>query len=258
MDMLEHTFIHIPGIGLKTEQRLWRHGILTWRDYLQAEQTFFSPGRHAFVRRHVEASVENRGNILFFRDQLASKDHWRLFGAFKDRAVYLDIETSGRFHGVEEITLIGLYDGCEVQTYINGVNMHEFERAVGAYELVVTFNGTVFDLPMIRRHFPSISLPRAHVDLRFFMGRLGYRGGLKSIEKQLSLCRAAEIDGMTGYDAVNLWQAYQWGNRGALDRLVQYNTADIVNLKPLMERGYESMKKALLGGSQAIRTEKSL
>lgn len=256
--MLDHTFIHIPGIGLKTEQRLWQHGILTWRDYLEAEKPFFSPGRDAFVRRHLEASLENRDNIVFFQNRLTSGDHWRLFGAFKDRAVYLDIETSGRLHGVEEITLIGLYDGCEVRTYINGTNIHEFERAIGSYELVITFNGILFDLPVIRRHFPSISLPQAHVDLRFFMRRLGYRGGLKSIEKQFSLCRALDIDGMTGYDAVNLWEAYQWGDSGALERLVRYNTADIVNLKPLMETGYEKMKKELLDKSEATRTENSL
>ena len=26
--MLEHTFIHVPGIGAKTERRLWQRGIL--------------------------------------------------------------------------------------------------------------------------------------------------------------------------------------------------------------------------------------
>ena len=43
-----------------------------------------------------------------------------------------------------------------------------------------------------------------------------------------------------------LWKAYQWGDPEALDRLIQYNTADIVNLKPLMEMGYREMKARLL------------
>ena len=34
----------------------------------------------------------------------------------------------------------------------------------------------------------------------------------------------------------------------ALDTLIQYNSADIVNLKPLMETGYKEMKERLLGG----------
>ncbi len=51
---------------------------------------------------------------------------------------------------------------------------------------------------------------------------------------------------MTGYDAVRLWKAYENGDRSALKRLIQYNTADIVHLKPLMEKGYYEMKRRLL------------
>jgi uncharacterized protein YprB with RNaseH-like and TPR domain len=247
--LLEHTFIHVPGIGPKTEQRLWQRGILTWEDYLKAKEKFFSPSRDLYVSKHLQNSLENRDNILFFRDRLSSGDQWRLFDFFKDGAVYLDIETSGRFQGVDEITVIGLYDGNQVLTYISGINMHEFETAISAYELIITFNGLQFDVPMIRSHFPSISLPPAHIDLRFLLKKLGFQGGLKAIEKQFSLCRSDEIDGMTGLDAVNLWKAYQWGDQKALDRLVAYNTADIVNLKPLMETAYKKMKKKLLGGN---------
>jgi uncharacterized protein YprB with RNaseH-like and TPR domain len=158
----------------------------------------------------------------------------------------LDIETNGGHHGADEITVIGLYDGSQVQTYVNGMNLNEFETAISAYELIVTFNGSLFDLPVIRRHFPSISLPPGHIDLRFLLNKLGYRGGLKAIERQFSLHRGSTIDGMTGFDAVNLWKAYQWGDESALERLVEYNTADIVNLKPLMEMGYKRLKEALL------------
>ena len=55
-----------------------------------------------------------------------------------------------------------------------------------SFDLVVTFNGTSFDLPFIRRAFPNISLPAVHIDLRFVMRRLGYRGGLKKIEKEIN------------------------------------------------------------------------
>jgi uncharacterized protein YprB with RNaseH-like and TPR domain len=112
--------------------------------------------------------------------------------------------------------------------------------------MVVTFNGSLFDLPVIRRHFPYIALPPVHIDLRFFLKRLGYRGGLKTIEKTFSLSRAPEIQDLTGYDAVKLWKAYEYGDASALERLIQYNTADIVHLKPLMEAGYNEMKSRLL------------
>jgi uncharacterized protein YprB with RNaseH-like and TPR domain len=245
--LLEHTFIHIPGIGPKTEQRLWQRDILTWEAFLTWDaRGFFPPARHAYVRRQVEASIENQENIRFFRDRLSSTDMWRAFDRFKEKAVYLDIETSGEGRAQEEITVIGLYDGLSVQTFVDGINLNDFELAVAAYDLVITFNGSQFDLPVIRRHFPHIAVPSGHIDLRFFLKRLGYSGGLKAIEKTFGLARPPEIDGMNGYDAVMLWKAYARGDQSALERLIQYNTADIVNLKPLMERGYQEMKARLL------------
>ena len=172
---------------------------------------------------------------------------WRVFDSFKAKAVYLDIETSGGYQGVDEITVIGIYDGHTVQTFVNGINLDDFEIAIAEYELVITFNGSSFDLPIIRKWFPSISLPDGHIDLRFFLNKLGFKGGLKKIEKDFGLCRDSGIDGVDGYEAILLWNAYQRGDKTALDTLIQYNSADIVNLKPLMEIGYNEMKERLLG-----------
>jgi uncharacterized protein YprB with RNaseH-like and TPR domain len=241
--MLEHTFVHIQGLGTKTEQKLWQCGIRTWNDFLRHEGTVLSSGRDEFIKQELESSIEHREDIRFFRDRLTSGHMWRLFNAFEEKAVYLDIETSGGYQGVEEVTVIGIYDGRKVQTFVNGINLDEFEIAISEYDLIITFNGTSFDLPIIRRWFRNISLPTAHIDLRFLLKRLGYTGGLKKIEKALGLMRSPEINGMDGYEAVLLWKAYQWGDRSALDTLIQYNTADIVNLRPLMEMGYKEMKR---------------
>jgi hypothetical protein len=129
---------------------------------------------------------------------------------------------------------------------VNGKNLDAFEIALSSYPLVVTFNGSCFDLPVIRRSFKDISLPPAHIDLRFLLGRLGYRGSLKRIEQEVGVGRDAGVRGMGGIDAVLLWHAYQWGDDSALERLIRYNTADIVNLKPLMEMAFEQMKASVL------------
>ncbi len=244
--MLKHTFIHIQGIGEKTEQYIWRKGIYSWEQFLEAQEPLFSQKRDTFIRKELEESFKHLDDIGFFHRRFSSSDMWRLFSTFKHKAAYLDIETSGGYMGVDDITVIGIYDGKSVRSFVNGINLQEFEVAIPEYELLVTFNGASFDLPFIRRYFPGISLPKAHIDLRFLLRKLGYRGSLKKIEKEFGLKRASDIEGMDGFDAVKLWRAYQWGDHSSLDLLLHYNTADTVNLEPLMEKGFELMKKRLL------------
>jgi uncharacterized protein YprB with RNaseH-like and TPR domain len=196
----------------------------------------------------LEASVEHCWDIRYFSRRLSSVNAWRLFDAFKNRAVYLDIETSGGYQGLDEITVIGLYDGRNTQTFVNGDNLDRFEIAVADYDMVITFSGSAFDLPFIRRWFPNIHLPPAHVDLRFLLKQLGYTGGLKKIEKSFGLDRDDDIQGMGGYEAVLLWKDFQWGNDEALEKLIRYNTADIVNLEPLMVTACKKMKEKLFSG----------
>jgi hypothetical protein len=62
----------------------------------------------------------------------------------------------------------------------------------------------------------------------------------------MDIFRESAIEGLDGFDAVLLWRNYQWGDQTALEKLIQYNTADIVNLKPLMVFGYQEMKQKLL------------
>jgi uncharacterized protein len=243
--LLEHTFIHLNGIGPKTEQHLWNRGIRTWKDFLDHKEPVFSPERDALIRRELEISQEKRQDPLFFANSLPPSDLWRIYESFQDQAVFLDIETSGGYQGMDEITVIGLYDGRKVQTFVNGRNLDDFEQALAAFPLVITFNGSCFDLPYLKRWFRHIVLPPAHIDLRFVLRKLGLRGGLKSIEEQVGLFRDPTVAGLNGFDAVLLWKDYQWGDESALERLILYNTMDIVQLKPLMELGAREMKKRL-------------
>jgi uncharacterized protein YprB with RNaseH-like and TPR domain len=202
------------------------------------------------IRDMLESSVAHRDNIRFFTERLAGCDLWRLFPRFHRRVVYVDIETSGNNSHLDEITVIGAYDGSSVHTFVNGINLEAFEVFIAPYEIMVTFNGSCFDVPYIRRWFRNIALPPAHIDLRFLLNRLGYGGGLKKIEKRLGIFREPAVEGMDGYDAVQLWEAHQWGDPDALGRLIDYNTEDIVNLKPLMEMGYREMRTKTLGTVQ--------
>ena len=106
------------------------------------------------------------------------------------------------------------------------------------YSLIVTFNGKRFDLPFIRRTLGRFPEYQAHIDLLYPLRKLGYRGGLKSIEVQLGLEREGALKEANGFLAVLLWAEYQRGNKAALDTLVRYNLEDVVNLQHLADVAY--------------------
>ena len=93
------------------------------------------------------------------------------------------------------------------------------------YEVLVSYNGKSFDVPVIERFF-NITLDKAHIDLRYVLNFLGFKGGLKGCESQLGLSRS-KLDGVNGYMAVLLWNLYQQtGERRALETLLAYNIMD--------------------------------
>jgi uncharacterized protein len=239
--MLCHTFQHIPGLGERRERALWRRGISTWDDLLAAPQDSGLPLtllRDAEAIIHLSQEALRQGNIYFFAQLLPVREHWRLYGDFQDATAYLDIETGPLGHGRQGITVIGLFDGQEFRSFVRGHNLHTFEAYLRRYDLLVTFNGKSFDLPMIERDL-GIPIYQAQIDLRMFLHQLGCHGGLKRIERQWGIYREDEIAGLTGFDAVLLWARYRHGDAAALQRLIAYNRADVVNLEVLLKRGYE-------------------
>ena len=84
------------------------------------------------------------------------------------------------------------------------------------------------------------------MDLCHTLKRLGYRGGLKKIEKQLGINRGEDTDGLNGMDAIRLWREYLRGNEASLDTLIAYNQEDVVNLERLAEIAYSKMERETL------------
>ena len=116
----------------------------------------------------------------------------------------------------------------------------------------MTYNGKSFDVPFIRNDL-GISIEHAHIDLRYVLGSLGYRGGLKACEKKLGIDRGNLVD-VDGYFAVLLWRDYRrGGNRRALDTLLAYNVLDVVNLETLMIIAYNhKLRGTPLEGSHSL------
>lgn len=245
--VLTSTFVHAQGIGYATERRIWELGAITWSRFLEIyPEIRLSEHKKALVLSCVEESIARlaEGDHRFFSRSLHPKDHWRAVSEFGNRLAYLDIETTGCGRD-DQITIIGVYDGKEMHSFVRGQNLELFPDFISGFQMLVTFAGTTFDLPFIKRVFPGLQLDQLHVDLMSMLRRLGLTGGLKNIERQLGICRRPEVEGMTGFDAVRLWQEYRRGSTEALELLLTYNKEDVMNMAFLLEHACNLMRDGL-------------
>jgi hypothetical protein len=233
--VLESTFIHVPGIGQRRELELWERGFTDWDRFLKSHP----PGRWRDLiasRLDVERAIQD----------LPKREVWRILPSFPGRTAYLDIETEGLAIGEDLVTCIGLSDGHRTEMFVRGQNLSEFPAALLRFDLVVTYNGACFDLPVLKNAFPAVNFDRLrHVDLRYPAHRVGLKGGLKSIEHQLGLSRADEIQGADGYLAVLLWREHGRGHPHAVETLAHYCIADVISLKPLAAEVYNRLSRGL-------------
>lgn len=248
--MLRQTFLHIPGVGYRTEEKLWKAGVTSWDAF---------PNGRARARigkvlaRRIEDELDRSEEALrrrtyrYFAGNLMPREHWRAWPDFRKDVAFLDIETTGLSIGRDAVTVVGLYDGTRKRSFIQGINLEELPAALEPVKMLVTFNGQRFDAPFLRRAFPRMRLDQIHVDLVHPLHRLGFYGGLKRIEVRLGIERSAETAGLSGFDAVHLWHAYEQGDDDALDLLVAYNLEDVVNLEALAEFAYAELRSLCMG-----------
>lgn len=244
--LLNATFLHAPGIGPTLEQRLWQAGIVSWEQALDAapRDLPLTLGQRELLLPTLDASVGalGTGDYGFFARALPLREHWRCAPAFMDRIGFLDIETNGGFRA-DSITVIGVYDNNESRIYIKGRDLDDFAADASGYALFVTFFGTGFDLPFLRRRFPQVPFDQLHIDLCPLLRRLGFKGGLKAVETTLGIRRGPNVEGMSGLDAVRLWRQWRRSeDQNALDLLLAYNRADIENLSLLLAFAYGRLK----------------
>ena len=242
--MLSNSFLHIPGVGTKTEQRIWARGLTTWQAFLQnPPQAGLSARATQRIAEAVTLSLDclRQEDHRFFAARLARREHWRAYPEFSHRVAYLDIETTDLYG--DNVTLVGLYDGRDVRVYQQGQDLEQFPEDIGRFGLIVTFFGTCFDLPYLRRRFPEITFDQLHVDLCHVFRRLGLTGGLKRIEHALGIARSPETEGLDGWDAVRLWREWERGSQEALDLLKAYNKEDVVNMEVLMRYAYPRLRE---------------
>ncbi|MGI0054716.1 MAG: ribonuclease H-like domain-containing protein [Thermoplasmata archaeon] len=243
--MLRSTFLHLEGIGRTTEANLWRAGILDWAELEGAPGLTARSHRIREEVRQSEAALRD-GDPGWFARRLPPSEHWRLYPAFSKAIAYLDIETTSLspYEGV--VTVVTVHGSLGTRSFVRGDDLDELPAHLGRYGIVVTFNGSLFDIPFLEVHYPTFIPPPGHIDLRFLFYRIGQAGGLKRIEERLGIGSRAGVEGVRGLDAVRLWNEFMRGNSASLERLVRYNRADTVNLEPLLSYAAKEMRARLL------------
>lgn len=241
MSLLTRSYQHISGIGVKKESQLWQEGALDWQYTLDNINFFAMPKTiRDTLKEELPKSIKffEEKNYNYFLQKLPELSRYRVYPYLEGKTVFLDIETTGIKPADSYITVIGCYDGKETKVFVHGKNELDFLDYIKKFSIVVTFNGTCFDIPFLERYFAT-KIGLVQIDLRFVLKDLGYTGGLKKIEQEVGLSRGGDMDGVNGYTAVLLWNYYKnTKNESALDTLIHYNLLDTVNLEYLLRFAY--------------------
>ena len=244
--LLRRSFQHLPGISAAKEAKLRSEGLRDWNDLLlrtSAQLDLFRK-RGSELGCAVEASEQALANrdIEFFKERLPKREFYRIAASFPERCVFLDIESTGLSKYYDQITLLGWSLGSRYEVLIDPTETSQLERDLSLQPVVVTFNGTLFDLPFLTNRFNTDWSGATHVDLRYLAKRVGLTGGQKKIEVTIGFAREALLEGISGAEAVGLWFDYKEGDLSALRKLIRYNHADIEGMKFLLERVVERLE----------------
>ncbi|MDE5446550.1 DUF429 domain-containing protein [Bradyrhizobium sp. CSA207] len=151
------------------------------------------------------------------------------------RVLFLDVETTGLSWYYDEITIIGWAVDGEYKVLVKGEDPSSLLKDLASATVLVTFNGTLFDLRFLQKTFGKLALPGIHVDLRYLSKRVGLAGGQKSIERELQIDFRSDLEDVDGAVAVLLWHDYLRGNVAALQRLVLYNRSDVLGMAAILD-----------------------
>src|SRR6185369_9732390 len=174
--MLKYSFRQIKGIGAKRERELWGRGIYSWDDFEHengSQLRMFNLYSEESNPLYESRRALEMGDADFFANNLPRQEHHRIALGFPEETLFLDIESTGLSRYYDTITVVGWSVGANYQVYIKGQDYEPLRVALLNAKAIVTFNGSIFDLPFVKHEFPETPFPTTHIDLRFLSKRVG-------------------------------------------------------------------------------------
>lgn len=236
MKFLERTFQLTKQVGPWRERDLWARELETWDDFERAAAAGVVMNEK--LDHELLAAIGTARAALQVRDLatlaklVPAREHWRLYGDFLEDAAFFDIEADG-----EHVpTVVGVMDREGVATFIRDRNLKSLPERLSKSPIWVTFNGSVFDVPVLEQAFEGFPRPLVHLDLRFLIRHAKLKGGLKGVEDTIGLGRPPHLRGLKGLDAIRLWREFIFNRElKGLRLLVEYNLYDAINLRSVLE-----------------------
>lgn len=251
--MIRNSFIFLDKINKKTEQNLYKQGILSWDDFLKKDKIKgISKLRKSFYDKKIkEASSQlKEDNYIYLSKIFKNKNSWRLYDHFKEEACFLDIETISVSSTKSQLVLVGLYNGNETKTMIKDINLDfkQLKIELDKFKMIITFNGNVFDIPYLNKCYKDIIKDKILLDLKVVCDQLKLKGGLKNIEKTLGIKRTNKIvEDIKGGDPLTLFKMAKGSNNPYyLNLLIEYNKEDVVNLETIANKTIQKLKEKTL------------
>lgn len=234
--MIRGAFAHFPGIGPERLRRLREAGVEDWRVLREHPGVLrMGPAGTARLQDAVDRCEEavQGDDIGYLALRFKQQDRWRILGTWFEQATFFDIETTG-LERDSEVTLVACLHQGRLHSFLKGESLDDFLELLDDVDLLVSFNGTSFDVPRIEDAFHIPACPCPHVDLRWLCYHASLSGGLKSIETQVGIRRPDDLLTIDGEQAGWLWNMWeQDGDHQARRVLERYCGADVLALQLL-------------------------
>lgn len=239
----------LPGVGTTTERMIWEQGVASWNKLINIDALRGISRRRLSTLQEIAADISARlegGCKMDLMPLIPRAEQWRFLGEWNSVYAALDVEcvSAGRDRTPVMISIQKGFSECTTLVRGDDLCWRSFSDALRGARIVITFNGSSFDLPILKEHGYRLPSRAVHIDLRRFCRRAGLYGGLKDIERTLGIGRRRELEFSTEEQVAYLWRIWErLGRCNALSLLQEYNQQDVKSLVLLSRYLYDRLSR---------------